>query len=127
MSGNPLLTFSCPNCEEHEIVFSFLDVDQVLLCSCCSETYVFDSYIQDAIRQFIALNAEIQKSASILGLAAISVTVKDNVVEVPFQLLFSRFPVVLNLMIGNKKIALRFIFDALKSEVLYQQTVSQHV
>lgn len=124
MSGELLLAFSCPNCEKQELSFSFLDIDQVLSCSCCSEAYVFDLSVQDAIRKFIALNLEIQKSASILGLATISVAVKDNVVEVPFQLLFSRFPVMLNLTVGNRKIALRFIFDALKLEVLHQQTMT---
>lgn len=125
MTGNLLLSFSCPNCEAQELNFSFLDIDQVLLCKCCAETYVFDSAIQDEIRKFVALNQEIQRSASILGTAVISVSVKDNVVEVPFQLLFSRFPVVLNLRIGNKKIALKFIFDALKTEVLHQQLISR--
>lgn len=124
MSGDFLLAFSCPHCEKEDIQFSLSDVAKTLTCDVCSATYVFDSSLQDLIQKFTSLILEIQKSSAILGSAAVSVAVKDNVVEVPFQLLFSRFPAVLNLTVGGKKIVIRFIFDALKNDVLHQETVS---
>lgn len=120
MSGNFLLAFSCPHCEQEDIHFSFDDVAKALTCAFCSATYVFDYSLQELIQQFVSLMLEVQKSSSILGSAAVSVSVKDHVVEVPFQLLFSRFPVVLNLNVDGKKIVIRFIFDALKNKVLHQ-------
>lgn len=78
--------------------------------------------MRNSIRQFAALCLRIHEASSILGNAAVSVSIQDSAVEIPFQLLFSRFPVVFNLTIDEgKKIAIRFIFDALKREVLHKE------
>ncbi len=120
MNGDPLLVFSCPCCNEGEVTFSLLDVEGSLSCSCCSSTYVFDVGMQAAINQFAALCSQLYQSRSILGNAVISVSVQDRLVELPFQLLFSRFPVSLKLKIAEKEVKIRFIFDALAMAVLHQ-------
>ncbi|QVE49208.1 ferredoxin [Chlamydia crocodili] len=124
MNHNSLLVFSCPCCCEGEVSFSVFSLEEVLACSCCSSTYAFDPSMRNSIRQFAALCLRIHEASSILGHAAVSVSIQDSAVEIPFQLLFSRFPVVFNLTIEGKKIAIRFIFDALKREVLHKENVS---
>ncbi|CAG9045883.1 hypothetical protein NVRI1_00215 [Chlamydia abortus] len=124
MNHNSLLVFSCPCCCEGEVSFSVFSLEEVLACSCCSSTYAFDPAMRNSIRQFAALCLRIYEASPILGNAAVSVSVKDQAVEIPFQLLFSRFPVVFNLTLEGKQIAVHFIFDALKGEVLHKERAS---
>lgn len=77
--------------------------------------------MRNAIHQFAALCMRIHDASPLLGSAAVSVSVQGTSIEIPFQLLFSRFPVVFNLTIDGKKINIHFIFDALKNEILHQE------
>lgn len=121
MNHNSLLSFSCPCCCKGEISFSLVSLEKVLVCSCCPSTYAFDAAMRNAIRQFAALCMRVHEAAPLLGNAAVSVSVQGNSIDVPFQLLFSRFPVVFNLTIEGKQVSIRFIFDALKNEILHQE------
>ena len=124
MSKNThLLAFSCPCCNKGSVSFSVFDIEQNLTCSLCASTFTFDTAMRNAIRQFVALCSRIYDANAILGDAAVSVSMHgDKSVEIPFQLLFSRFPVVLNLVLDGKKIAIRFIFDALQNHVLHKES-----
>lgn len=121
MNHNLFLVFSCPCCCEGEVTFSLVSLEKVLVCSCCSSTYAFDAGMRNAIRQFATLCMRIHDASPLLGNAAVSVSVQGNSVDIPFQLLFSRFPVVFNLTIDGKKIRIHVIFDALKNEILHQE------
>lgn len=116
------LVFSCPCCCKGNVCFSVFNLDIILTCNVCSSTYTFDSVIRNEIRQFVALCKRIHDANSILGNATVSVSVEDNQMDIPFQLLFSRFPVVLNLSLDGKKIAIRFLFDALNTSILHQES-----
>ncbi|WP_201457054.1 ferredoxin [Chlamydia sp. 17-3921] len=122
-SKNSLLTFSCPCCKKGSVSFSVFDLEESLICDSCSSTFVFDSVMRNSVRQFVALCSRIHDASPILGDATVSVSIQDASVEIPFQLLFSRFPVVLNLSINGEKIAIHFIFDALKKNVLHKECV----
>ncbi|EQM62367.1 ferredoxin [Chlamydia ibidis 10-1398/6] len=121
MNRNTLLVFSCPNCIKGEVSFSLFNLEGALICNCCSCSYIFDASMRNSIRQFVALCARIHESSSILGHASIAVSSQNQTTEIPFQLLFSRFPVTLNLSLNGKKISIRFIFDALKNVILHQE------
>ncbi|AHH22974.1 ferredoxin [Chlamydia muridarum str. Nigg] len=113
------LCFSCPHCCGGNVAFSVIDLENFLTCDKCEASFVFDAEICDAIRRFSALCLRIYEAKSILGDAAVSVSVEEKSVEIPFQLLFSRFPVFLNLNLAGKSVQVRFIFDSLRGEVLY--------
>ncbi|MBQ8498286.1 ferredoxin [Chlamydia sp.] len=115
------LCFSCPHCCDGNVAFSVIDLENVLTCDCCDASFVFEAGMCDAIRKFSALCLRIYEARSILGEAAVSVSVQGQSVEVPFQLLFSRFPVFLNLDLAGRPIHIRFIFDSLRGEVLYHK------
>ncbi|ANH78867.1 ferredoxin [Candidatus Chlamydia sanziniae] len=117
-----LLVFSCPCCCKGSVSFSIFNLEDILICNSCDSAYTFDAVMRTAIRQFIALCKRIYEANSILGDAAVSVSIQDNNVDIPFQLLFSRFPVVLNLSLEGKQIAIRFIFDALKKTILHSES-----
>lgn len=115
------LCFSCPHCCDGNIAFSVMDLENCIVCDYCEASFVFDAEMCDAIRRFSALCLRIYEARSILGNAAVSVSVQGQSVEVPFQLLFSRFPVFLNLNLAGKIVQIRFIFDSLRGEVLYHK------
>lgn len=123
MRYGSLLVFSCPNCNEGKVLFSVLRVEEELVCDCCGFTCAFDASMRQSIRKFAALCSRVYDASSILGDAAVSVSIRESSVDVPFQLLFSRFPVTLNLNIGNKQIRIRFVFDALQQKILHQEEV----
>ncbi|WP_174165549.1 ferredoxin [Chlamydia serpentis] len=116
------LAFSCPCCHKGNVCFSVFNLDTTLTCSVCASTYAFDSVMRNDIRQFVALCKRIHDANSILGSATVSVSVEDNQMDIPFQLLFSRFPVVLNLSLEGRKIIIRFLFDALNKTILHQES-----
>lgn len=122
MNNNSLLVFSCPCCCKGEVSFSVLSMKEPLVCDYCSSEYVFELSLQEAIHQFVGLCSSIHQASSVLGDAAVTVSTRESSVDVPFRLLFSRFPVVLRLMVNGKKIVIRFLFDALKEEVLHKES-----
>lgn len=115
------LCFSCPYCCDGNVAFSVIDLENCLACDCCEASFMFDAEMCDAIRRFSALCLRIYEAKALLGEAAVSVSVQGQSIDVPFQLLFSRFPVFLNLNLAGKLVRVRFMFDSLRGEVLYHR------
>lgn len=100
-------------------MFSLLDLDKVLRCNGCGGSYTFDESLCLDIRRFVSLCCCIQEARSILGQASISMQVGCESVEVPFDMLLTRFPASLRLKLSDgRSLVFRFVVDA--TELAYK-------
>lgn len=116
------LKFRCTCCKKSDISFSLLDVSDRLSCEGCHTDFYFEQSLLDSIKKFSDLCESIEDAAPILGDANVTVSVKDSSVQIPFNLLFIRFPVTLKLKMGDEDIEIYFVFDALKKSCLHLES-----
>lgn len=109
------LELVCPECET-DIPFSLFELDQsshpAVECHKCGRAFLFeDETLRRQLHLFTALCKQLRDSEEILSDAAVSVTLGDQNVEVPYKLLLTRLNSKLQLTVGNKEISITFRMD----------------
>ncbi|WP_213318213.1 ferredoxin [Chlamydiifrater volucris] len=125
MDENVALKFLCVKCnEEHVSFFPSALSYSGFSCPHCGAVYRLDEESEGRmLRDFRDLCKQISASRDILGTMSVGVSVGEATVEVPFNLLLTRFPLRLSLELEGKKFFIECIFDALRQEPLAREVV----
>ncbi|WP_213357564.1 ferredoxin [Chlamydiifrater phoenicopteri] len=122
MNENVALEFLCVKCNKERVSFSLLHFPSELICPHCGSFYKLDEESEGkTLKNFRDLCRQIQLSKDILGAMSVGVSVGESTVEVPFNLLLTRFPLRLSFVLEGKKFFVECIFDALRQEPLARE------
>ena len=113
------LTFACQQCQ-HLVAFSLLEGHQLhnpLVCTHCSKTYLFEPALIDSITRFELLCQAIHQAKDILASTHVAVTIGQQEVKVPFNVLLTRLSSQLDLEIQGKKLSIVFRVAATENSV----------
>lgn len=117
MQKGHVLQFECQACHHH-VRFSVFDLEKrhnEVVCSNCNKNYCFDDpTLKRQIRKFEMLCRQIVDSEEILAQTAVGVDMGSQKVKIPYKLLLTRLTSTLELIMGNKKIAIEFRLEPLK-------------
>jgi hypothetical protein len=117
MQKGHVLQFECQSCH-HPVCFSVFDLEKqhdAVNCSNCNKNYTFDDpVLKRQLRKFEMLCRQIVDSEEILAHTAVGVDVGGQSVKIPYKLLLTRLTSTLELIVGDKKIAIEFRLEPLK-------------
>lgn len=117
MQKGSLLEFACQQCKK-PVLFSVFELDQLGLlvqCQSCEQTYAFsDETLTRQLKKFSDLCQQLVESEEILSDTAVGIDIGEHHVKVPFKILLTRLNPVLDLMIGNESLSIRFRLEPTK-------------
>ncbi len=117
MQKGSLLEFNCQKCKE-PVQFSIFMLDKPefpVKCEGCGQSYTLgDKTLKRQLQKFSSLCQQLVESEEILSETAVGIDVGEHHVKVPFKILLTRLNPVLDLMIGDHPLSIRFRFEPSK-------------
>jgi Zn ribbon nucleic-acid-binding protein len=110
MQRGHFLQFCCQACQNH-IQFSVFELEKSenITCLECGLVYDFkDEVLRRQLRKFESLCRQIQLSEEILSHTSVGIYMGDREVKIPYKLLLTRLNSTLDLMIGDRPLAITF-------------------
>lgn len=121
MQKGYILEFDCHSCEQ-PVSFSVFELDKPgceVKCDNCKQQYKLqDEVLNRQLKKFTALCKQLIESEEILSTAAVGIDVGEHHVKVPFKILLTRLNPVLDLVIGDRPISIRFRIEPTKEAIL---------
>ncbi len=120
------LSFPCIDCTEL-IPLPLSDPSSSfsrIRCEKCEKVYDLSNDLQRQIQKFVTLCQTLKDSEEILGQANVGVDVGPHHVEIPFQLLLTRFGTSIRLQVGQESVVLSFRHEPIRDLSLAQKEPS---
>lgn len=115
MQKGHFLQFCCQSCQ-HSIQFSLFNLeDSRIPCSNCGIVYDFNEEgLKRQLKKFEDLCRQIQLSEEILSNTSVGIYMGDREIKIPYKLLLTRLNSTLDLMVGDKPLAITFRIEPIK-------------
>ena len=117
MQKGYILEFDCQSCKK-PVHFSLFELERKGLevrCEGCSQQYEFgDDTLKRQLKKFSSLCRQLIDCEEILSNTSVGIDIGEHHVKVPYKILLTRLNPVLDLIIGEHPISIRFRIEPLK-------------
>lgn len=117
MQKGSFLEFSCQNCKE-PVCFSVFELNKEgfrAICDSCQQIYELgDDTLKRQLQKFSALCKQLIESEEILSNTSVGIDIGEHHVKIPYKILLTRLNPVLDLVIGDQPITIRFRIEPVK-------------
>jgi site-specific recombinase XerC len=117
MQKGSFLEFACQGCEA-DVCFSVFELEKSgsqVVCDKCKQPYELgDETLKRQLQKFSALCRQLMESEEILSNTSVGIDIGEHHVKVPYKILLTRLNPVLDLVIGDQPVTIRFRIEPMR-------------
>lgn len=117
MQKGSFLEFTCQNCE-NPVCFTIFALDKEetkITCEKCNQVYELgDPVLLRQLKKFTALCKQLVESEEILSSTSVGIDIGEHHVKIPYKILLTRLNPVLDLVIGETPLTIKFRIEPTK-------------